>query len=205
MATAQHNQTIQRQNPSKAPLMLPQTEGCIRRQRRATTTSSGAIHAEGGRHTSRFQAWRKRWVARTTTDKMNQGHILIPMAEGQGRMGPQSKPRPELAGKDIWQQYPRANASRQSHLRGVRTVFPGVLAGTCTRRKGQGHAGLWGEARLLANLVKRHRPSRRKDLIPRSRPSKTKVELHSGYGMPNETMVGKRRPGLCIARAAAAR
>ncbi|MBK8271408.1 MAG: recombinase RecT, partial [Planctomycetes bacterium] len=81
----------------------------------------------------------------------------------------------ELAGKDMWKKFPRAMLRARVISEGIRTVFPGVLAGMYTPEEVRDMQDVKGEAEdFRSNPIDPPPPVARKILMPRSRPSITK-------------------------------
>ena len=117
----------------------------------------------------------------------------------------------ELAGKDMWKKFPRAMLRARVISEGIRTVFPGVLAGMYTPEEAKDMLDLQGEAETSGpNLIEAPPPVAPQDFDAEIEAIKNKVELRKwlqdtkrDYGWKKDDPVCASVTAACAERAAA--
>lgn len=117
----------------------------------------------------------------------------------------------KLTGKDVWQQYPRAMLRARVISEGIRTVFPGVLAGMYTPEEVRDMVEVKGEAETSGpNPIEPPPPIAPQDFDAEIEAIKSKAELRKwlqetmrDYGWNKDDPVYVSVKAACAERAAA--
>ena len=117
----------------------------------------------------------------------------------------------ELAGKDMWKKFPRAMLRARVISEGIRTVFPGVLAGMCTPEEVRDMVEVKGEAETSGpNPIEPPPPIAPQDFDAEIEAIKSKAELRKwlqetmrDYGWNKDDPVYVSVKAACAERAAA--